>query len=187
MSLPYGLLGLLTYQDSTGYDLTKVFADSLNNFWHAQSSQIYRELDRLEHKKWVESRSVPQDKRPNKRVYTITESGRAALDKWLSEGTVEFEHSHEPLLVRVFFGLDAPEVTLTLLKTCREMCLSVLEHYQSELRETISRYAVDIPDGERKRLYWEMPLDYGIAQTRATIEWAQMCIEKLEKLEVEKP
>ncbi len=180
MSLPYGLLGLLTYQDSTGYDLTKVFEDSLNNFWHAQSSQIYRELDRLEQKDWVKSRSVAQDKRPNKRVYTITESGRAALDEWLSAGAPQFEHSHEPFLVRVFFGADAPENTLALMKTCREMCLSALEHYQLELRENIGKYAADIPDGNRKRLYWEMTLDYGITQTRATIEWAQKCIEKLE-------
>ena len=72
MSLPFGLLGLLTYQDSTGYDLTKLFEESLNNFWHAQSSQIYRELERMERKGWVTSRNIIQDKRPNKRVYSIT-------------------------------------------------------------------------------------------------------------------
>ncbi len=180
MSLPYGLLGLLTYQESTGYEITKIFEDSLNNFWHAQSSQIYRELDRLEQKGWVKSRSVAQDKRPNKRVYTITESGRAAFDEWLGEGTPQFEHSHEPFLVRLFFGSDAPEVTLALLKACHEMCLSALESFPPKLRENIDRYAAEVPDGNRRRMYWEMTLDYGIAQTRATMEWAQKCIEKLE-------
>ena len=180
--MPYGLLGLLTYQDSTGYDLTKIFEDSLNNFWHAQSSQIYRELDRMEQKGWVASRNVVQDKRPNKRVYSITEDGRAALQEWLNNGTLEFENPHEPLLVRVFFGGYAPEVTLALLKACRSMCLAGLEVQSNKVRPNIDHYATAISDGEDKRLYWEMTLDYGIAITKATAEWAQQCIEKIEKV-----
>ena len=64
MSLPYGLLGLLMYQDSTGYELAKAFEESLNNFWHAQSSQIYRELDRMEKKELVVSRQIIQENDP---------------------------------------------------------------------------------------------------------------------------
>lgn len=180
MSLPYGLLGLLTYQDSTGYDLTKIFEDSLNNFWHAQSSQIYRELDRMEQKGWVTSRSVVQDKRPNKRLYSITNNGREALREWLGDATLKVENPHEPLLVRIFFGADAPEATLALFTALRDMCLGILKTYPEHIKANIDRYAAAVSDGEHKRLYWEMTLDYGMAQARMTAEWAQQCINKLE-------
>ena len=181
MSLPFGLLGLLTYQDSTGYDLTKSFEDSLNNFWHAQSSQIYRELDRMEQKGWVTSRNIIQDKRPNKRLYSITEAGRESLMAWLSEAAPEFDHPHEAILMRVFFGADAPEVTLALLKSCRDMCIKAIDEYPKDIQGKIDQYAAALPDGDKKRLYWEMTLEYGAEHTRATAEWAQRCIDKLEK------
>lgn len=40
MSLSYGLLGLLNYFPMSGYDLKKIFDDSINFFWAAQTSQI---------------------------------------------------------------------------------------------------------------------------------------------------
>ena len=180
MSLPYGLLGLLCYQDSTGYDLTRMFEDSLNNFWHAQSAQIYRELDRMEQKSWVVSRSIVQRGRPNKRLYSITEEGRDALDQWLRTGEPEFERPHESLLMRVFFGANAPEVTLALLKACRDMCLGAAQTYPNDIQANIDRYAAEIPEGEKSRVYWQMTLDFGVMQMRAVAQWAQMCIDKLE-------
>ena len=181
MSLPFGLLGLLSYQDSTGYDLTKIFEDSLNNFWHAQSAQIYRELDRMEQKDWVVSRNIVQNKRPNKRLYSITEEGRKALDRWLREGTPGFEHPHEAFLMRVFFGANAPEATLALLHAYRDMCLDAAVTYPEHIQANIDRYATEIPGGEQSRLYWQMTLDCGVMQTQAAAKWAQMCIDKLEK------
>ena len=180
MSLPFGLLGLLTYQDSTGYDLAKMFEASLNNFWHAQSSQIYRELNRMQEKGWVTFKSVIQDKRPNKRVYSITEEGRNALKKWINEEPPMFEHPHEPFLMRVFFGSNAPEVTLTLIKTVRDMCLAELDEHFKNIQADINNYTAATPGGEKENLYWRMTMDFGIAQTKATVQWAQECIEKLE-------
>ncbi len=183
MSLPHGLLGLLSYIDATGYDLTKIFEDSLNNFWRAQSSQIYRELDRMEQKGWVKSRSVVQDKRPNKRVYAITGEGRGEYARWLSKSTPPFDHRHEALLIRIFFGADDREATLEMLKSVREQCLAALEVHPMHIMENIGRYAAMVPDGEQKRLYWEMTLSYGVAQTKATAKWAQECIDKIAEKE----
>ena len=49
--LKHGILGLLNYGDMTGYEIREVFNKSLNFFWQAQSSQIYRELRTLEKKR----------------------------------------------------------------------------------------------------------------------------------------
>lgn len=51
--LKHGILGLINYHEMTGYEIMQAFRDSLNYFWKAQTSQIYRELQNLEQKNWV--------------------------------------------------------------------------------------------------------------------------------------
>ena len=66
----------------TGYEIMEVFRDSLRFFWNAQTSQIYRELQGLEQKNWVNKTYVPQQGKPDKNIYAITEEGKAELLKW---------------------------------------------------------------------------------------------------------
>ena len=51
--LKHGILGLLNYKEMTGYEIMEIFRDSLNYFWDAKTSQIYRELQGLEQKEYV--------------------------------------------------------------------------------------------------------------------------------------
>ena len=51
--LKHGILGLLNYKEMTGYEIMEIFRDSLNYFWDAKTSQIYRELQGLEQKECV--------------------------------------------------------------------------------------------------------------------------------------
>ena len=48
MKLRHAILGLLSHGPQSGYDLSRAFAGSVVNFWHADQSQVYRTLDRLE-------------------------------------------------------------------------------------------------------------------------------------------
>ena len=81
MSLANALLGLLDYRSMTGYDLKKTFDDTIDFFWSAQMSQIYRELNNLEEKGLVKSKIEPQDKRPDRKVYQLTEEGRKTFGR----------------------------------------------------------------------------------------------------------
>ena len=181
MSLPLGLLGLLSYQESTGYELTRKFDDSLNNFWHAQSSQIYRELKRLEADGLVWSHTVVQDGRPNRRVYTITDAGRHELARWLAEARPDFGNTHLEVLLRVFFGAEDPEATLRLLRECRDLADQQLQQGCVASQEAIEEWAGLIPDGRTRSKYWAMTLDYGIAQTQAIRDWAERQIAVIEQ------
>ncbi|MGD0004493.1 MAG: PadR family transcriptional regulator, partial [Anaerolineaceae bacterium] len=40
MSLDYAILGFLSYKPFSGYDLKKVFDNSVRHFWYADQSQI---------------------------------------------------------------------------------------------------------------------------------------------------
>ena len=85
MSLKYGLLGLLTYDDLSGYDLKKTFDSSLQFMWSAKSSQIYRELGKMEEEGLISSRIQEQDRKFDRKVYSITSSGKDAFQKWVKD------------------------------------------------------------------------------------------------------
>ncbi|WNI20709.1 PadR family transcriptional regulator [Streptomyces sp. ITFR-16] len=79
MSLKYAVLAALLEGEASGYDLAKVFDVSVANFWSATPQQLYRELDRLAESGLIEARVVEQERRPNKRLFTLTEAGHGAL------------------------------------------------------------------------------------------------------------
>ncbi|MGC5396186.1 PadR family transcriptional regulator [Streptomyces sp. DT20] len=79
MSLKYAVLAALLEGEASGYDLAKVFDVAVADFWSSTPQQLYRELDRLAGSGLIEARVVEQQRRPNKRMFTLTEAGRASL------------------------------------------------------------------------------------------------------------
>ncbi|BBZ46559.1 PadR family transcriptional regulator [Mycobacterium parmense] len=79
MSLRDAVLAALLEGESSGYDLAKGFDASVANFWMATPQQLYRELDRLAEQGLIEARVVQQGRRPNKRMFSLTEAGRDAI------------------------------------------------------------------------------------------------------------
>jgi PadR family transcriptional regulator, regulatory protein AphA len=80
MSLRHAVLGLLTWQPMTGYELASKFDVSLGNAWHASHSQIYPELGKLEDEGMIEV--IARGAR-NSRTYGVTEAGSEELRRWL--------------------------------------------------------------------------------------------------------
>ncbi|GAA3441370.1 PadR family transcriptional regulator [Planomonospora venezuelensis] len=75
----HAVMAALLEGDASGYDLAKGFDASVANFWMATPQQLYRELDRMESEGLVRAQVVRQERRPNKRVFSLTEAGRRAL------------------------------------------------------------------------------------------------------------
>src|SRR5690242_19612668 len=86
--------------ESTGYELSKRFDHSVANFWPASRQQIYRELDRLEADGLATARRVRQQKRPDKRIFSLTGAGREAIDAFIREQTAP-TMVRDDLLVKV--------------------------------------------------------------------------------------
>jgi DNA-binding PadR family transcriptional regulator len=84
MSLHDAVLASLLDGESSGYDLAKSFDASVANFWMATPQQLYRELDRLAEQGLIEARVVHQERRPNKRMYSLTKAGYAAIHEFTS-------------------------------------------------------------------------------------------------------
>jgi DNA-binding PadR family transcriptional regulator len=87
-TLGYAILGLLSREDLSGYDLTRRMAGRVGYFWSARHSQIYPELARLEDGGYVTHSVVEQSERPDKKVYEITAEGLDALRDWVTRPPV---------------------------------------------------------------------------------------------------
>ncbi len=85
MSLPHVILTVLSTRDATGYDITKEFSYSMGYFWKASHQQVYRELNKMARHKLVTSVIEPQEGKPDKKIYSITDEGRQALSKWFEQ------------------------------------------------------------------------------------------------------
>lgn len=103
MSLPQAILALLVDRPQSGYDLTKNFEISVGCFWKATHQQIYRDLAKLEAQGWVQAETVPQEGRPDKKLYTITALGKQHLADWVAE-PCDTTAVKEALLIKVFVG-----------------------------------------------------------------------------------
>jgi DNA-binding PadR family transcriptional regulator len=83
MSIKYALLGFLSETPLTGYDLKKRFSASEIFHWSGNNNQIYRALVELHDEGLVSVDVQQQVNKPPRKVYTITEVGRAALRAWI--------------------------------------------------------------------------------------------------------
>ncbi|MFB7942307.1 PadR family transcriptional regulator [Streptomyces sp. NPDC056049] len=93
MSLKHAVLAALLEGEASGYDLAKIFDVSVANFWAATPQQLYRELDRLSEAGLITARVVEQERRPNKRMFSLTPEGHRDLGAFTST-------SPRPLAVR---------------------------------------------------------------------------------------
>src|ERR687890_2702905 len=87
-TLGYAILGLLSREELSGYDLTRRMAGQVGYFWSARHSQIYPELVSLEDGGYVTHIVVEQTERPDKKVYKITAEGLDALKEWVIQPPV---------------------------------------------------------------------------------------------------
>lgn len=83
VALEHALLVSLSERSGTGYQLTRRFDRSIGHWWRASHQQIYKTLGRMTESGLVTFVEQAQDGKPDKKVYSITEAGRAALSEWI--------------------------------------------------------------------------------------------------------
>jgi PadR family transcriptional regulator AphA len=175
--LDYAILGFLNYRPSSGYDLKKIFDSSVQHFWPADQSQIYRTLARLMEQGFVKMEKIPQEDRPDRKVYSITDSGRQELLKWLA-GPPPFEETRSAPLIQVFFaGQLSDEANLAKFEAVAGALRAVLDKYE-QIPALVDAYSHEI-GSPREQFFWTLTLENGICNMRANLEWAESVIERL--------
>ncbi|MBD2692392.1 PadR family transcriptional regulator [Anabaena catenula] len=175
MGLPQAILTCLIEAPHSGYDLSKVFSESVGYFWHASQQQIYRELGKLETQGFIVSEIIPREGRLDKKIYTITELGKQHLVEWMKKPS-EPDVIREDILVKIFSGSLVPVNIL----------IEDVEHRRRLHLEKLSKYREieqkNCP--EKEALTYPQKLRYLVlrAGIRYELEWIDWCNEALEML-----
>lgn len=178
MSLRYALLGLLSYQPMSGYDLKAIFDRSINHFWTAGLSQIYPALSDMVAAGLLTVSVQQQDGRPNRKIYSVTEAGRQALVSWLSEPQ-PLPHDRYTFLIQLFFSAVLPkEVVLAQLRHVRQLYVQRLECYQRRGQASVDRFKEQV-GREADAPFWELTVEYGIRLAKANIDWCDWAIAQV--------
>jgi DNA-binding PadR family transcriptional regulator len=177
MSLEHAILGFLNYKPFSGYDLKKVFDSSVQHFWTADQSQIYRTLTRLTEKAWVEAEKIEQENRPARKEYHITETGREVLQEWLLT-PLPVRGSRSASLIQVFFAgqLSDGEI-LEMFERIADLMRVGLATLEA-LPQDIEAYK-DSVQSPREFYCWMLTLDFGINNARANVVWVEEVIERI--------
>src|SRR5580692_2218749 len=97
-------LGILTRGDATGYEIKNLFQDDgYQYFVEASFGSIYPALNRLTEEGLVSVRSEAQEKRPDRKVYSITPAGRTAFIASLLKPLPEDRH-RSPFVFAMLFA-----------------------------------------------------------------------------------
>lgn len=181
MSLQHLILGILNYAPVSGYDLNKAFQVSVQHFWDTDQSQIYRALYKLHDLGLVTMSVVEQDNAPDKKIYGLTDAGRAELRRWLAAPEA-MPSLHEGWLGQLFFAheLNAAGAVKVLQERIAEL-EATLRRYD-EVPAKAAEYAA-IYNADQEIPFWLLTLDYGLQKMRFELEWAMSTLEALELVE----
>ncbi|KPI28596.1 transcriptional regulator, PadR-like family [Actinobacteria bacterium OV320] len=182
MSLKYAVLAALLEGEASGYELSKVFDVSLANFWPSTPQQLYRELERLAQDGLIEARVVQQERRPNKRMFTLTEAGRADLDAFAATPPRRPTAIRDELLIRIqaMDGVD-PEVTRALVEERRTWSRAKLDRYLRVRDRLLDGRTEDAYLTEADRIGPYLTLMAGIAFEETNLAWCERALLLLKR------
>ncbi|MDE6434381.1 MAG: PadR family transcriptional regulator [Lachnospiraceae bacterium] len=168
------ILGLLSHEELTGYEIKKRMDTSLKYFWSASYGSIYPALNDLVNRGLATKREDTESKR-NKLIYTITESGRDYLKKWLTLPIEKDELRYETLL-KLFFGKELGE----------EQALLHIEAFEKKIEEELP-YLLQAEailnqnmDDDSTHKYYLLTVEFGIKTYQTYLEWCKEAKKLLE-------
>jgi DNA-binding PadR family transcriptional regulator len=159
----YAILGMLSLAPMSGYELLANVGKTIAHFWTISKSQTYAELARLEGLGLLAGTDVAQEGAPDKRTYTLTDDGVAALEGWLAQPSFGETTTRSHVLLKVFFAYRMPG----------EVFAAMLETYRQEAEATRAHLAsiVDLLEGLPETFYPRATALLGMRTAEATVRW----------------
>jgi DNA-binding PadR family transcriptional regulator len=179
-TLGYALLGLLARGALSGYDLARQMKRPVGYFWQARHSQIYPELARLEAQGLVAHHVVAQHDRPDKKVYAITEAGRAALQAWVTAPLEEPPVRDELVLRAYSVWLADPTAAAALFREHAGRHEARLARYRELEAQMVRDHAGVPPPVATPEFAAYAALRRGIGRVREYAAWCRWLADRLE-------
>lgn len=166
------LLGMLArYGEHSGYELLKLAETGVGYVWSPARSHVYDVLPRLERGGYARRRVVAQTEKPDKHLWRITASGRAALKGWIDTIDEDPLENRGVLLLKVFFGEHGdPERLVEHLERFRDQARRKLAVLRQVEEESPPMAGDELP---------LMTLRQGLIGTEAQLRWAEEVLPAL--------
>ena len=150
-------LGMLTDGPASGYDMKKCFESLFGHFFPAGYGSIYPALSAMAEDRLVDCEEVPQDGKPDRKVYRITDAGREFLRKALQNPCPCHKVRSEFLATMCFAHLMRPHDIETVL----DHRLTDIARYQAMFEQLENERMDDWSEGMK------FVLGFGKAMTAA--------------------
>lgn len=180
MSLRNAVLAALLDGAASGYDLAKAFDASVANFWMCTPQQLYRELDRMESDGLITARTVEQERRPNKRLFSLTPHGLDALAQF-----TEIDHKptaiRDELLVAVLAADTNVEAVKASLRERRQWAEAKIARYERLQAKLLDGRTEEEFFVQAERVGPYLTLLRGLSFERDNVRWCARCLTVLER------
>jgi len=154
----YIVLGLLErYGPASAYDLKRLAAQVLGNFWTTAHSQLYRTAEQLSTDGLLDPTTQVTPGGRGRIVYRLTRTGKKRLAQWRTQSETELAELRDPGLLRLYFGADP-----------KTLAPAQAAAHRRQLATYEQRKSTD--DGSEPRGPW-LTLDAGIAHERVWVRY----------------
>lgn len=170
------ILGILSLRPGSGYDIKKTIGYGVGYIYKVSNGQIYPVLKKLMEENHVTCLTEKNESKPERKTYTITESGLSVFREWLEAPS--FANESEMLLKLYFGSIEPIRHNIELMTRIKETKEKKLSAY-SEIADKFDTAArAHIPN-----YYSFFTLRFGQIMTQAYIDWSQEVINTLQKLD----
>lgn len=182
MALRNALMAALLEGEASGYDLAKGFDATVANFWSATPQQLYRELDRMEAEGLVTARVVEQERRPTKRLFSLTDAGRREVRAYTAEPPARPAAVRDELLVKVQCA-DAGDMAAVRAAVAGRMELATakLARYERIRRRLLAGRSEEAYFAEAERIGPYLTLLRGMSFERENLRWGELALRRLDE------
>jgi DNA-binding PadR family transcriptional regulator len=171
LSIEFSLLGFLRQKPLHGYQIYQQLSDpsGLGLVWRIKQSQLYALLSRLEGEGYITAELEPQDARPTRKVYRLTERGKIAYEEWVQSPVPMPRRIRQEFLAKLYFARqDGPKISTRLIGSQRAVC-------QSWLADLTAKK----PSPESGSMQMYLIYQYRLHHVGAILDWLELCNESL--------
>ncbi|MBD1382927.1 PadR family transcriptional regulator [Metabacillus arenae] len=173
----YSILGILTIEPKSGYEIKKLIESSLGHFWYESYGQIYPNLKKLLADELITMENEKQEGKPDKKIYAITKKGEETLKDWLLK-PAHLQVGRNELLLKLFFGHNVPTVANKEHIIAHQKEIEKLLEQYTHIEDVLTETKTTNPNLQ----YWLLTISYGRHWAEATIKWCRESIEKLNSI-----
>ena len=171
--LEYALLGLLDGEPASGYDVKRIFDSTPLAQFSSSPGAIYPALKRLEKRGLLSPRLDTTTETRPRRVYSVTDKGRAALTIWLRQPVTREELVRNGKAPMLRFALAQSRLTPGEVVAYLEGLGQVIEEYVRQL------YGYRAEVAQPGVLHARLALEDGIRTYEGFARWVKWAIGEI--------